>query len=90
MTLSAGVITWTTSPFKFQADMGVLLAFMSIWNMAGAAILIPALSHFLLAGPRQLSEAEAARPLLEEGVIPAQRHQAIQAIPSLTLRRVNR
>jgi predicted RND superfamily exporter protein len=48
VTLAAGVITWTLSPIKFQADMGILLAFMFIWNMIGAVILIPALSHFLL------------------------------------------
>ena len=48
VTLGAGVITWAFSPIKFQADMGILLTFMFLWNMAGALILIPALSHFLL------------------------------------------
>ncbi|WP_407692974.1 efflux RND transporter permease subunit [Pseudomonas paeninsulae] len=48
ITLAAGVITWAWSPIKFQADMGILLAFMFLWNMLGALILIPALSHFLL------------------------------------------
>jgi hypothetical protein len=47
-TLAAGVITWAWSPIKFQADMGILLAFMFLWNMLGALILIPALSKFLL------------------------------------------
>ena len=47
-TLAAGVITWAWSPIKFQADMGILLTFMFLWNMIGALILIPALSHFLL------------------------------------------
>jgi hypothetical protein len=47
-TLAAGVITWAWSPIKFQADMGILLAFMFLWNMLGALILIPALSNFLL------------------------------------------
>jgi hypothetical protein len=28
--------------------MGILLTFMFLWNMLGALILIPALSHFLL------------------------------------------
>ena len=28
--------------------MGILLAFMFIWNMIGAVLLIPALSYFLL------------------------------------------
>ena len=48
VTLAAGVITWAFSPIKFQADMGLLLTFMFVWNMIGALVLIPALSHFLL------------------------------------------
>ncbi len=48
LTLAAGVITWAWSPIKFQADMGILLAFMFLWNMLGALILIPSLSQFLL------------------------------------------
>lgn len=48
LTLAAGVITWAWSPIKFQADMGILLAFMFLLNMLGALILIPALSCFLL------------------------------------------
>ncbi|HEY4761024.1 MAG TPA: MMPL family transporter [Thermoguttaceae bacterium] len=49
--LAAGVITWAWSPIKFQADMGILLAFMFFWNMIGALVLIPALSQFLLGTP---------------------------------------
>jgi predicted RND superfamily exporter protein len=48
VTLAAGVITWAFSPIKFQADMGILLTFMFLWNMLGALVLIPALSYFLL------------------------------------------
>jgi len=48
VTLAAGVVTWAFSPIKFQADMGILLTFMFLWNMLGALVLIPALSHFLL------------------------------------------
>src|SRR4029079_6472135 len=48
VTLAAGVITWALSPIKFQADMGILLAFMFLWNMVGAVVLIPALSYVLL------------------------------------------
>ena len=47
-TLAIGVITWVFSPIKFQADMGLLLAFMFLWNMLGALVLLPALAHFLL------------------------------------------
>ena len=48
VTLAAGVITWAMSPIKFQADMGILLTFMFIWNMFGALILMPALAAFLI------------------------------------------
>jgi predicted RND superfamily exporter protein len=48
LTLAAGVVTWAWSPIKFQADMGILLAFMFLLNMIGALVLIPALSRFLL------------------------------------------
>ena len=48
ITLAAGVVTWAWSPIKFQADMGILLTFMFVWNMVGALVLIPALSHVLL------------------------------------------
>ena len=53
ITLAAGVVTWAWSPIKFQADMGILLTFMFLWNMIGALVLIPALSHFLLRTPAQ-------------------------------------
>ena len=33
ITLSVGVATWVFSPLKFQADMGLLLAFMFMLNM---------------------------------------------------------
>jgi predicted RND superfamily exporter protein len=49
LTLALGVLTWVLSPIKFQADMGILLAFMFLWNMLGALILLPALANFLLA-----------------------------------------
>jgi predicted RND superfamily exporter protein len=47
-TLAAGVGTWIFAPIKFQADMGMLLAFMFLWNMLGALVLLPALACFLL------------------------------------------
>ncbi|HWH84136.1 MAG TPA: MMPL family transporter [Burkholderiaceae bacterium] len=57
-TLAIGVITWVASPIKFQADMGLLLAFMFLWNMLGALVLLPALAHFLLkpVSPKHVSE----------------------------------
>lgn len=53
VTMAAGVVTWAWSPIKFQADMGILLTFMFLWNMIGALVLIPALAHFLLRDVRQ-------------------------------------
>lgn len=46
--LAVGVATWIWSPIKFQADMGMLLTFMFLWNMVGALWLLPALAHFLI------------------------------------------
>ncbi len=51
VTLAAGVVTWTWSPIEFQADMGILLTFMFLWNMGGALVLMPALAGFLLKVP---------------------------------------
>jgi predicted RND superfamily exporter protein len=48
ITLALAVGTWAWSPIKFQADMGILLAFMFVWNMLGALVLVPALARFLL------------------------------------------
>ncbi|WP_414157048.1 efflux RND transporter permease subunit [Pseudomonas sp. BNK-15] len=57
LTLATGVLTWVFSPIKFQADMGILLTFMFLWNMLGALVLIPALSHFLLRGETRTAPA---------------------------------
>ncbi|TBR39415.1 MULTISPECIES: efflux RND transporter permease subunit [Dyella] len=63
VTLAAGVVTWAFSPIKFQGDMGILLTFMFLWNMVGALVLIPALSHFLLRDSAlQAASAEVERP----------------------------
>lgn len=44
ITLSIGVATWVFSPLKFQADMGLLLAFMFMLNMLMAITVLPALA----------------------------------------------
>jgi predicted RND superfamily exporter protein len=62
VTLAAGVVTWTLSPIKFQADMGILLTFMFLWNMVGALVLMPALAHFLLRPRKTRQEQETLRP----------------------------
>jgi predicted RND superfamily exporter protein len=67
ITLALAVGTWAWSPIKFQADMGILLAFMFVWNMVGALVLLPALAHLLLrptraaASPIQPQEISCAR-----------------------------
>jgi predicted RND superfamily exporter protein len=61
LTLAVGVATWAASPIKFQADMGVLLAFCFLFNMIGALVLLPALASFLLR-PRAAAGAEVLRP----------------------------
>lgn len=53
ITLAIGVCTWVFSPIKFQADMGILLTFMFLWNMLGALTLAPAIACFLLKKPLQ-------------------------------------
>ena len=47
-TLAAGVATWIVAPLKFQADMGTVLTFMFLVNMAGAVFLLPALGAWLV------------------------------------------
>jgi predicted RND superfamily exporter protein len=47
-TMAIGVGTWAFSALKFQADMGILLAFMFLVNMLGALLLLPALAALLL------------------------------------------
>ena len=58
--LAIGVGTWAFSALKFQADMGVLLAFMFLFNMLGAMLVMPALTALLFrsrkAGQIKLSD----------------------------------
>ena len=57
---------WAWSPIKFQADLGILLTFMFLWNMLGA--LIPALARLILrpkephGQPGKARQALAAKP----------------------------
>ncbi len=53
--LAIGVATWMFSAIKFQADMGLMLTFMFLWNMFGAIWLLPALARFLIK-PERLRE----------------------------------
>ena len=53
LTLGIGVGTWMFSELQFQADMGILLAFMFILNMIGALLLLPALAYWLMPKSRK-------------------------------------
>lgn len=64
VTMAAGVVMWAWSPIKFQADMGLLLTFMFLWNMIGALALIPAFSYFLL-GDRGMSRGRSGVPVAQ-------------------------
>ncbi|RAR57288.1 hypothetical protein C7401_116167 [Paraburkholderia unamae] len=70
VTMSIGVGTWAFSSLKFQADMGVLLAFMFIVNVLGAIFLLPALACWLDVGARRVPAAAAqggaAKPALRD------------------------
>jgi predicted RND superfamily exporter protein len=52
LALSIGVGTWAMSALKFQADMGILLAFMFLVNMLGAMLVMPALASWLFRSKR--------------------------------------
>ncbi|WP_374242843.1 RND family transporter [Zoogloea sp.] len=61
VTMSIGVGTWAFSALKFQADMGILLAFMFLVNVLGAIFLLPALAVWLGVGSEEkVREAKLA------------------------------
>ena len=64
ITLAIGVATWVFSPIKFQADMGLLLTFMFIFNMLGALTLIPALAWLLNIG----NNKKSAQPMKAQAI----------------------
>lgn len=66
LTLAIGVGTWAFSAIKFQADMGVLLAFMFLWNMVGAMVLLPALARFLLPDQLDSRDGRSANTLADQ------------------------
>ena len=47
ITMSIGVGSWAFAALKFQADMGILLAFMFLVNVFGAIFLLPAMACWL-------------------------------------------
>ncbi|AYC32328.1 RND family transporter [Pseudomonas cavernae] len=80
VTLAIGVGTWILSPIKFQADMGVLLAFMFVWNMVGALVLLPALAYFLLPVSKASAAGQPAN-LMHSATSSAERPQLSTATP---------
>lgn len=48
VTMTVSVMTWAFSTLKFQADMGILLAFMFLVNVLGAILILPALAAFII------------------------------------------
>jgi predicted RND superfamily exporter protein len=66
--MTIGVATWVFSALKFQADMGVLLAFMFMVNLIGAILLAPAIAAFLVGGRHR-----AAQTKRKSGAVPAAR-----------------
>lgn len=80
ITLALGVATWAFSPIKFQADMGILLCFMFLWNMLGALILMPAIARFLVPGAKRHNiKAEVEGKDTSDQVSHKMREQAIEA-----------
>ncbi|HKR47957.1 MAG TPA: MMPL family transporter, partial [Paraburkholderia sp.] len=77
VTMSIGVGTWAFSSLKFQADMGVLLAFMFIVNVLGAIFLLPALACWLDVGARRAATATA--PGASGGVVKPALRDATEA-----------
>src|SRR5690606_13718480 len=77
ITLSAAVITWAFSPIKFQADMGILLAFMFLWNMLGALIIVPSLMTFLMPDRKTVEAQPAPQPQPQAQKAPARPHQPL-------------
>jgi predicted RND superfamily exporter protein len=47
LTMAVGVSTWTFSPLKFQADMGLLLTFMFMTNMIMSITTLPSIAVVL-------------------------------------------
>ncbi len=62
LTLATAVASWAFSPIRLQAEMGLLLAFMFLANAAGAFVLVPALSRFLLRDGSGIGPADRTRP----------------------------
>jgi len=70
LTMCIGVGTWAFAALKFQADMGILLAFMFLVNLFGAVSLLPALAAWLGVEAEERARVAGAAPA-PGGVRPA-------------------
>ena len=64
-TMTISVATWIFSALKFQADMGILLAFMFLVNAFGAILLLPSLAAYLVGN---LKKKEIKGEVLKEAL----------------------
>jgi len=64
-TMTISVATWIFSALKFQADMGILLAFMFLVNAFGAILLLPSLAAYMVGN---LKKKEIKGPVLKEAM----------------------
>lgn len=67
LTMSIGVGTWAFSALKFQADMGILLAFMFLVNMLGAIFLLPAMACWLNVELAETKDVRSRAPVGKAG-----------------------
>lgn len=65
ITMSIGVGTWAFSALKYQADMGLLLAFMFLVNVLGAIFFLPALAAWLNMPSGQSDTTDMDTPTIE-------------------------
>ena len=47
LTIAVALIPWLFSPIKFQAEMGLLILLLMIFNMVGALVFVPSLTAIL-------------------------------------------
>ncbi|APD11177.1 transporter [Pandoraea vervacti] len=85
ITMACGVGTWAFSSLKFQADMGVLLAFMFLVNLLGAVFLLPALGACFTHAKTVRSSAASRAPMRftadDESVAqPKSRHSQAESV----------
>ncbi|WP_011297738.1 efflux RND transporter permease subunit [Cupriavidus necator] len=71
LTMCIGVGTWAFAALKFQADMGILLAFMFLVNLFGAVSLLPALASWLGVEEEERARVAAGSAVHDERVRPA-------------------